>query len=684
MFTFIDMNVLQFPLARITVGFLAGILVAYYFKPTFSIVVLILFILLCAFTIVFFVSKNKIINPIYFGLATILLAFSIGTSTQIIHTDSFQSTNYNNSKAIYEKPHLVSVTIREKLRSSSYNDRYIVRVNQIDNSIKTGRILLNVRKDSLNHSFEIGTRLQIMGSLYKNSSIKNPNQFDYGKYLENKQIYAQIYADASNTKIGSNVEKDIWYYTSKLRTKIIRNLEKSNFKKDELNVAIALILGQQQDISPEIMKDYQFAGAVHILSVSGLHIGFILLFVTFILKSFPNTRIGSFVKLIIILFSLSTFGLIAGLAPSVLRSVTMFSFVAIGMYLRRSTNIFHTLLVSMLLILLVQPSFLFDVGFQLSYLALFFILWLQPLLAQIWTPKNKIAKYFWDILTVSFAAQIGTLPLSIYYFHQFPGLFFLTNLVIIPFLSIIMGLGILVMVLAAFDWVPLFLTKSLEWSIYFLNKIINSIASLEQFIFQDIPFNWQLLLSLYLLLITTIIWFKKPNFNRLALALITVIIFQITYFQTHWTIQNQSELVIFNSKKNSLIAERNGNNITLYANDSLLKIVNQNQTFSLYTMGNFSRLKTKRRIQNLIYFNGYKILIVDSLGVYLKDIHPDIVVFTQSPKINLERFLQTTKPKIIVVDATNYRTYQKLWKATCLKEKIPFHATAEKGFYKLE
>lgn len=678
------MKVLQFSLARITIGFLTGILLAYYFKPAFSFVFSTLFIAVFVFAVAYFWSKRDSINGIYFGLATYFLAFNIGTSTQIIHTDSFQENNYIQEKSIFEKTHLVSVTIREKLRSSAYNDRYIVLVNQIDDKTNTGRIQLNVRKDSLTPPFEIGTHLQINSNLYQNSPAKNPNQFDYGKYLEGKQIYAQIYADVSDIKTGSIVQKDVWYYTSKLRTKIIRNLEKTHFNKAELHVAIALILGQQQDISPEIIRDYQFAGAVHILSVSGLHIGFILLFVTFLLKPFPNTRRGSFIKLIIILFSLASFGFIAGLAPSVLRSVTMFSFVAIGMYLRRSTNIFHTLLVSMLLILLVQPSFLFDVGFQLSYVALFFILWLQPLLAQLWTPKNRIANYFWEILTVSFAAQIGAFPLSIYYFHQFPGLFFVTNLVIIPFLSVIMALGVLVMVLAAFDFVPIFLSKSLEWSIFILNKIINSIASLEQFIIQEIPFNWQLLLSVYLLVIATIVWFKKPSFNRLVLALISIIIFQITFFQTHWTIQNQKELVIFNSKKSSLIAERRGENITLYGNDSILKTSHKNRIIASYSMGNFSRLKSKKRLQNLIYFDGNKILIMDSIGVYPKEIHPDIVVLTQSPKINFERFLQTTKPKMVVADASNFSTFQKQWKATCLKQKIPFHATGEKGFYRLD
>jgi len=677
------MKVLQFPLARITIGFVLGILLAYYLQPNPQLVFALLLIAFFAFGIAYFLSKRSITNAMYFGLTTYFLAFGIGATTQIIHTDSFQKSNYIHSKTIFEKPHLLSVTIKEKLKSSSYNDRYIVLVNKIGDSIYTGRILLNVRKDSLNHPFEIGTHLQINGSLYKNIAAKNPNQFDYGKYLEGKQIYAQIYADASDIKIGSVIDKDAWYYSSKLRTKIIHNLEKNNFNKAELNVAAALILGQQQDISPDIIRDYQYAGAVHILSVSGLHIGFILLFVTFLLKPFPNTRRGSFIKLIIILFSLSSFGIIAGLAPSVVRSVAMFSFVAIGMYLRRSTYIFHTLLVSALIILLFKPSFLFDVGFQLSYVALFFILWLQPLLYQLWSPKNKIANYFWEILTVSFAAQIGAFPLSIYYFHQFPGLFFVTNLVIIPFLSIIMALGVLVMVLAAFDYVPFYLAKSLEWSIYILDKIINSIASFEQFIIQDIPFNWYFLASLYLLIIATIIWFQKPSFNRLSLVLIAVIIFQITYFETRWAIQNQKELVVFNSKKTTLITERNGENVTLYANDSLLKIARKNKPLNSYLMGNFSHLQTKKNLQNLLFFNGKKILVLDSLGVYPENSNPDILVLTQSPKINLDRLFKTTKPKMIVADASNYRTYIDLWKATCVKEKIPFHATGEKGFYRL-
>lgn len=677
------MKVLQFPLARITFGFIMGILLPYYLKSNPTIIFVFLFTSIIAFSFLYFLSKKSYAKNTYFGISTYVLSFFIGATTLIVHTDYYQKSNYTHYSSIFEKPHLISVTLHEKLKNSNLNARYIAIVNRIDQTENSGRIILNIRKDSLNHQFKIGTQLRIKGTLYKNNPPNNPNQFDYSNYLENKQIYAQLYADTDDINISSEIDKDIWYYTSRLRTKIIDNLEKNHFHKTELNVAIALIMGQQQDISPEIIRDYQYAGAVHILSVSGLHIGFILLFVTFILKPLPNTKRGSFIKLIIILASLSLFGLIAGLAPSVVRSVVMFSFVAIGSHLRRSVNIYHTLLVSMLLILLFQPSFLFDVGFQLSYIALFFIIWLQPLLASIWLPKYKISKYIWDILTVSFAAQIGTLPLSIYYFHQFPGLFFVTNLIIIPLLSIVMILGVLVMVLAAFGYVPLFLSKPLEWSIFYLNKIINSIASLEQFIIQNIPFNLYFLISFYLIIISTVLWFKKPSFNKLAIVLISIIVLQISSIKNRSDVKNQKEWVVFNSKKNTLIAERNGEKVTLYANDSILKTCQKNNILTSYLVGNFSTLNTKKRIQNMAFFNGKKILILDSLGIYPKNIKPDILLLTQSPKINLERLFQSIQPETVIADASNYKTLQKYWKATCSKQKIPFHATGEKGFYTL-
>lgn len=682
MCTFICMKVHLFPVARITVWFVLGILISYGVNAVPKTAFLLLVFSFIGFSLMYFLSKKDFIQKTYFGLTVYFLAFCIGIGTQVAHTDSYQKTNFIHRLDSSEKSQVVEVVLREKLKSSAANERFIGIVKRINHHSATGKILLNFHKNKTPLKLAIGSHLQITGSVYTHRSPLNPDQFDYGRYLTNKSVLAQMYANYTDVKM-CGIDKSIWFYADYLREKIIVNLEKSHFRKEELNVIAALILGQQQEISQEILHDYQFAGAIHILSVSGLHIGFIMLFITSLLKPLPKTRIGNGIRLIVILATLWGFAIIAGLSPSVVRSVTMFSFVAVGMHLKRSTNIFHTLLVSILLILLFQPSFLFDVGFQLSYVALFFILWLQPLLATLWVPKYKIVQYFWDILTVSFAAQLGAFPLSIYYFHQFPGLFFVTNLIVIPFLSIIMALGVLVMVLAVFDYVPEVTVKLLEISVSYLNTIISWVASFEQFIIQDIPFNSYMLISLYGLIIATIIWFKKPNFTKMTSVGIAIILFQICCFGTHWANQNQKEWIVFNQKKTSLITERYGEEITAFCKDSMQKTLNENWILKPYRVSHFSALKKSGKIQNTFYFNNKSIFILDSMGVIPNEIKPDVLVITQSPKINLARLLQNFKPKTVVADASNYKTYISYWKNTCRKEKIPFHATGEKGFYKL-
>ena len=672
------MKVLDFPLTKITIWFLFGILFCYYCKPSLDIAISVFIVAIIVFTILYFLIKRNKRFTTFFGINTYFISFVIGILTLLLHTNSLQKSNYIHCKKAFETPQIITFTLREKLKSNAYNDRFIAIINNIDGENYSGKIIVNIQKDSLKNLI-IGNVIKVKTVLQQNSSNKNPNQFDFGKYLANKQIYAQIYTNKTEIVINKNLKKDIWYYSGRLHSRIVRNLEKANFNNEEMNVALALILGQQQDISSDIIQDYQYSGATHILSVSGLHVGFIMLFINFILKPIPNTRKGSLIKLISILLSLGAFAIISGLSPSVLRSVVMFSFLAIGNHLRRSGSIYHTLLVSMLLILLCEPYFLFDVGFQLSYLALFFIVWLQPLLKQIWTPKNKIQITIWNALTVSFAAQIGTLPLCLYYFHQFPGLFFVTNIIIIPILSFIMIAGIIVMILAIFMSPPVIIIAIFEKSIYLLNKTIHIVASFEWFVIRDISFNFYYLLTFYIFIISAIFWSKKPNYNQFVFLLITIVLLQLSFIYTKKEIENTNELIVYNTKKNTLLSERTGKKITLFTNDTLSK----NSILNAYLVGNFGKLSSTNKIKNVLYFNGKKISIIDSSGIYETRIQPDILILTQSPKINLDRILEDLHPKIIIADASNSYSIQKTWKYTCLKKNIPFHATREKGYYKL-
>ncbi|PXY45296.1 ComEC/Rec2 family competence protein [Flavobacterium hydrophilum] len=677
------MKVLNFPLTKITICFIIGIIFSYYAQSDLSFTYSALIIVMLLFAISYFLSRTQNKYLSFFSITTYLVSFFIGCLTLLFHTESLQKTNYTNCKKAFEKPQFITLCLREKLKGNDYNDRYIALISQIENQKYSGRTIINIQKDSLPNSLLIGNIIRLKTTLQNNPLPKNPNQFDYSKYLNDKQIYAQIYTTKSEISVCKTIKKDIWYYTAKLHSRIINNLTRNHFNPVEMNVALALILGQRQEISQDIIQDYQFSGATHILSVSGLHVGFIMLFIAFVLKPIGNTPKGSFIKLIAILTSLIIFAIISGLSPCVLRSVVMFSFLAIGNHLRRNGNTYHTLLVSILLILLFEPYFLFDIGFQLSYLALFFILWLQPILKSLWDPKNKIIINIWNVLTVSFAAQIGTLPLCLYYFHQFPGLFFVTNIVIIPILSLIMIVGIIVMILAVFNIAPVFLIQILEKSIYTLNTVIHFVASFDSFVIKNISFNNYYLFAFYLSITVTIIWIKKPNFLKLTGVLLSIIILQLSFLFTKKNTQRQQEIIVYNMKKKTIISEKNEEGVTFFCSDSFLKEASKNNILNSYLVANFSRLKKETKIKNTLYFNGQKISIIDSSCLYQKKIQPDILILIQSPKINLDRILKSLHPKIIIADASNSYTIQKYWKATCLKQNIPFHPTNEKGYYKL-
>jgi competence protein ComEC len=677
------MKILDFPIVRITVWLVLGIFSANYSNIQHFSACIYLSAALLFFGFTYFINLKQNKNNGLFGISLYFLFFCIGLNLIVFHNPSLKKDHYTQNQQNFGTSHNFIVTISEKLKTTEKYNRYIVQLHKIDKKKYTGKILLNLRKDSLNTNLLIGSKLQIKDQLGENSKPNNPNQFDYGNYLKTKGIYGQIYTESSQIKKSNAIHKDINYYAAFFRNRIIENLSKSGFKKGELAIITALILGQQQEISKDVLRDYQYAGAVHILSVSGLHVGFILLFITFILKPLPNNRRGNLIRILITLSSLWLFAIVAGLSPSVIRSATMFSFIAVGKFIDRQNNTLHTTIASLFLILLVEPLYLFDIGFQLSYLAVIFILWLQPIFQNIWLPKNIALKYFWDILTVSFAAQIGTLPLSLYYFHQFPGLFFLTNLVLIPLLGfIIMPLGTLLILCSFFNWIPSILATLVENTIKGMNQFINWIASLESFTWKEIPLNDSLLLSSYIIIIAWFIWFQKPNFRKLALALGSIILFQAIYTFIQWKEGNITQFIVFNTKDKSVIAERKGRKIKLLCNSIITPDSFEQKMLQTYATANFCTLTTPKPIPNCLFFQNKKILIVDQSGAYKISEKANIIILSNSPKINLERLFTLYKPEIIIADASNYKTYTDTWKAICHKHKIPFHSTYEKGFYK--
>jgi len=427
-----------------------------------------------------------------------------------------------------------------------------------------------------------------------------------------------------------------------------------------------------------LRQSYAAAGAIHILAISGLHIGIIMLLISYILKPLDYLKNGKYLKLILVVSSLWFYAILAGLSPSIVRATTMFTALSFGLFLNRKTELINILALSAIILLLINPFYVFDVGFKMSYLAVLAIILIQPKIARLWHPKYKLVNYFWQLISVSTAAQIGVLPLSLYYFHQFPGLFFLTNIVIIPLLGIILGFGLILIVLAYFNGLPAFFVTFYQDIIYLLNQFIAWVAHQESFLFKNIPFSLTLLLISYLLFIGIYNLSNKQSFNRIIIVCLVFISLQsVVFFEKYKTFKN-NEFIVFNNYKNPLITIKKGvklNILTPY--DSLA-----NYTLTAYKVGaHIKDITQNKKLLNLFLVNGKTVLVIDKSSIYTGLPKADFIVLTQSPKINLDRLIKQIKPQQIIADGSNYPSFINRWQNTCNQSHIKFYSTSKSGAF---
>ena len=670
------MKVLKFPLLTITISFAIGIIAEYYLEWTFSKLITLLIFCFGAFCFLFWKSKKVLLQNISFGITTYLLAFSLGMLSFYVHSDANNANHY--TKNTIEETNSIRAIVTSALKPNTKYNKYFISLSHFNDSVTSGKMLLYVPKINTT-KLSTGGEIWLKNSVYPIPKAFNPYQFDYANYLEKQNVYHQIYTRENQIKI-IQTHKNFDFYIEKLRNNLSKSFDIHHFEPKTKAIIDALILGQRIELDKETIADYSNAGVIHILAISGLHISIIYFFIIFLLKPLKRVRFGAEIQLLIVLAILWLFAFLTGLPASVTRAVTLFSFISIGNYFNQPKAIYNALAISAFLILLVNPNAIFDVGFQLSYAAVLSIVLFQPFYKKFYFTENKIGIYFIDTILVSLAAQIGVLPLSLYYFNQLPLLFLFANLIIIPLSSLVLIVGIVILPLNyVFPSIAVFLGHILEYSIQFMNNYIHWIAQFKSGIITNISFSGWLTFSMYLIIIALIYGLYHAKAKNVKYILLSILIFQCSYITVKWNENHRSELVIFNEKA-TLIGIKNQKNVIAFSDAP----EHHYATLNHYKRGTFSDSLEVFSLENTIAFKNKRILVVDSLGIYKTSIRPDIIVLTQNPKINVLRLIQDVSPKLIIADKSNYKNSIKLWETTCRKEKIPFHAIAEKGFYKLE
>jgi competence protein ComEC len=405
-------------------------------------------------------------------------------------------------------------------------------------------------------------------------------------------------------------------------------------------------------------------------------------------------KYGNYIKAIFLIVSLWAYALLTGLSPSVLRAATMFSFIVIGSALKRETNIYNTLAASAFVLLMYDPFIIMQVGFQLSYAAVLGIVYLQPKLYNLFRPFNWLLDKIWAITTVSVAAQLATFPLGMYYFHQFPNYFLLSNLFVIPLATFIINGGILLFMISSISWISTFIAWTVNKLLIFLNLSVAWVEALPHSLSLGISISTLETLLIYSVVFLLTIAFVKKNAMHLQLGFFVFILFMGLQLKEQYDTKQQSYFIVYDVPKQRAIDFVDGNNNYFIATDDLQN--NQNKMrFHIMHYRWERRVKKSTLIPDLFQANNYfrngnfiqffdqKILLWDENFVKPDNssiIELDYIIVSEKAKLNLENI----NCKQVIIDSSVSKYNWEQIKKECHKWGIPFYNVNTQGAFLFE
>lgn len=683
------MRWLDYPFYRILLFLIAGILFSRFIEIDSTLFIYaICGAVLCAM-IVLLIGKFSFVFKGVFALSVYSFFFFIGGAH--LYFQNELGANHFIQKQTQGQDHVLQLKLSQRLTPNKFNDRFYAQVIALDQEAVSGNTLvLFKRADSL--GYKVGDRLTVYDDVNLPAFARNPGDFDYRKYLKSIDVYGQVYVDKPRILSYTSGEGDLGFLLQ-LRKTILTKLAGSGLRDRPKAMIEALVLGQRQNVDPEVTKSFRDAGVIHILALSGLHVGIILLILRFLTRRLLRLKYGRWIQSAVLIILLWSFALLTGMSPSIMRAVTMFSFVAVGMNLKRKGSVYHSLTLSAFVLLLYDPRLLFQVGFQLSYMAVFSIVLIQPVIAGLWTWRNKVKDFLWSIFTVTLSAQIGVAGISLFYFHQFPGLFILGNMLLLPLLPFIIGASLLLIFLLLIGFPTGWLTTSLNTVLEFIIETVARISSWDSFIIKEVHVSlWETILT-YVALFSFILfllpyfkrskrerfYLKKPNWMLHLSVVSLILLFGIKGFESYSS--SKDRFLVLHQATGSAVSVSNKNHAMLFADLHVMD--------SIRAVNSLERLKAIENnrgkelildsLKNVISYKDAQLIVVDQNGIYNTDIKNATILLSHSPKINLERLILELNPKLIIADGSNYRNVVEAWKMTCDKRKVELLNTYEVG-----
>lgn len=431
------------------------------------------------------------------------------------------------------------------------------------NAISTSGNLLVVIKDKLARNLYYGDELLIPANYQSVDPPYNPAEFNFKQYLANQNIHYQMFLSQHQYYVVSkNKGSGLISYSLKLRQRLVEKFKRHIHNPEAVAVASTLILGYKADLSNDVLQAYSKTGTIHVLSVSGAHVAILFLVLDFMLGFLNRFRYGKTIKTVLVILIIWYYSLLTGFPPAVCRSAVMISMIIIGKTYSRY-NTLNILALSAFCLLLYNPYFILDVGFQLSYLAVAGLVIFQPIVYKWININNKWLDKIWAACSISIAAQLITFPLSAFYFHQFPVYFLISNLFIIVPSELIMIVGLTYLVMPDITFVSSIFGWILEQLILLMDRVL---ATIEHFPYSSINKIWITpieYLLLYIIIIAVFYFLYDRKIWPLRLSLICMLLFALSISYKRWNNSRSNQIAFLSLRKHTGIAFKKGNDAVI-------------------------------------------------------------------------------------------------------------------------
>lgn len=679
------------PFLRLLIPLIAGILLQNYFplgRPVifgFWLMAVLFFALFNVFS-AWFRYRNAYLR----GIVIHLIFISSGAA--VMHLDNVQNDSRWFGHSL-RPANFLKVTIKKPPEEKAKSVKILAEVTQIISHGKTistrGSAVLYLKKDLTSLKLQYGNQIVIRNTLKRIKNTGNPGAFDYASYMERRQILYSAYLAAGDYFISAGthsnwLKKEIF----DIQNYVLRQIDRYVGGTRENALVKALLIGYRLHLDQDLLQAYSNAGVVHLVAISGLHLGIIYGLLLFVTMKIPFLKKQSFLRVALVLFCIWLFAVITGASPSVLRAATMFSFISLGSLFRTNTFTYNSLAASAFILLIFDPFILWNAGFQLSYLAVIGIVTLQKRLYSLFYLSNKIIDFFWQIASVSIAAQAFTLPVVLYYFHQFPLLFLFANLILIPLATVVLW-GSVFLILISFLPVVAALAGSLINELAgLMNQIVLRISGLSFSVWDMIYIQLHDVFLLFFIMAAFFLWLYYKNSIALMLTLVFTLLLSISFYADGLQKLRQKKLIVYNYPKATAVDFFQGKNFFMKADDRVHQDVGAFRfhvlpSRILHAARHSTQPEILHRRDNMFLFGNKTILILDSVHrqMPLERVYFDYVILSQNVPVSMSEIYRKLEAGCFIFDSSNSLYKIDRWKKDCEELHLQFHSVPEDGAF---